>query len=87
MHVEMKMDRAIFDRKISVEATSLYILLCALMDAGEEPTLENASAKWTGDEKALVDAARELIEHSIIAGEVPTPKDMHLHPNSRELWR
>lgn len=86
MHAEMNMDRAIFDLTISVEATSLYILLCALLDAGEEPNLENAAAKWTGSPEALVEAARELIERCIIAGVVPTPQDMHLHPNSRDRW-
>lgn len=86
MHMDMNMDRAIFDLKISVEATSLYILLCALMDAGEHPTLENASSKWTGTEEALREAARELIERCIVAGAVPTPGDMHLHPNSRDRW-
>ena len=86
MHENMNMDRAIFELNITVEATSLYILLCALMDAGAEPTLENASGKWTGTEEALVEAARELIERCIIAGVVPTPQDMHLHPNGRDHW-
>jgi hypothetical protein len=86
MHGNMNMDRAIFDLNISVEATSLYILLCALMDAGEDPTLQNASVKWTGTKEALDTAARELIERGIVAGAVPTPNDMHLHPNSREHW-
>ena len=86
MHANMNMDRAVFDLKISVEATSLYILLCALMDAGEAPTLENASLKWTGTEEALAEAARELIERCVVAGVIPTPKDMHLHPNSRDRW-
>lgn len=84
--MHMHMDRAIFDLNISVEATSLYILLCALMDAGEEPTLENASPKWTGTEQALVAAAHELVERCVVAGAVPPPRDMHLHPNSRDRW-
>ena len=32
------MDRAIFDLDASVEATSLYIILCSLMDAGQALT-------------------------------------------------
>ncbi|MGC8490298.1 MAG: hypothetical protein ACP5SH_01050 [Syntrophobacteraceae bacterium] len=86
MNGNMHMDRAIFDLNISVEATSLYILLCALMDAGEIPTLENASSKWTGTEEALTAAARELIDRCVIEGVVPTPKEMHLHPKSRDRW-
>ena len=84
--MHMNMDRAIFDLNISIEATSLYILLCALMDAGEEPTLENASLKWTGTEEALAAAARELVERCVVAVPVPTPKEMHLHPTGRDRW-
>ena len=80
------MDRAIFDLAMSVEATSLYILLCALMDDGEAPTLENALPKWAGTEETLLTAAMELIERCIIAGAVPIPKTMHLHPNTRDKW-
>lgn len=82
----MNMDRAIFDLEISVEATSLYILLCALMDSGQAPTLENALIKWTGSEQSLLRAAHELIERCIVAGTVPVPKDKHLHPNTRDRW-
>ncbi len=38
----MHMDRAIFNLEASVEATSLYILLCALLDQGEPLTLDRA---------------------------------------------
>ena len=80
------MDRAIFDLKISVEATSLYILLCALMDAGQAPTMENALLKWTGTEESLTTAALELMGRCIIRGAVPIPRDMHLHPNTSDRW-
>ncbi len=82
----MNMDRSIFDMKASVEATSLYILLCALMDGGLAPTLENAMMKWTGSEETLMAAAEELIRRGIIAGRVPVPKEMHLHPNTPDKW-
>jgi len=82
----MNMDRAIFDLKISVEAISLYILLCALMDGAQPPTLENALHKWTGTEESLLAAARELIGRCIITGVVPIPMEMHLHPNPRDRW-
>jgi hypothetical protein len=82
----MNMDRAIFDLNVSVEATSLYILLCALMDGGQAPTLENAIPKWTGTEESILTAARELIGRCIISGAVPIPRDMHLHPAPRDKW-
>lgn len=82
----MNMDRAIFDLKASVEATSLYILLCALMDVGQAPTLENALQKWTGTEQSMHTAVRELIERCVLSGVLPIPKDKHLHPNTRDKW-
>jgi hypothetical protein len=82
----MNMDRAIFDIKVSVEATSLYILLCALMDGGQAPTLENARLKWTGTVESLLAAAQELVRRCVVTGTVPIPEDMHLHPNTRDRW-
>jgi len=82
----MNMDRAIFDLKISVEAASLYIVLCALMDAGQPPTLENARLKWTGTDESLLTAAQELVRRCVITGNVPIPEDMHLHPLTRDRW-
>ncbi len=82
----MNMDRAIFDLRVSVEATSLYILLCALMDGRQAPTLENARQKWTGTGESLLAAAQELVRRCIITGAVPIPEDMHLHPNTRDRW-
>ena len=82
----MNMDRAIFDIELSVEATSLYILLCALMDGGEPPTLENALPKWAGTEESLLNAAHELIGRCIISGTLPIPPNMHLHPRTRDWW-
>ncbi len=70
----MNMDRAIFDLKVSVEATSLYILLCALMDGGQAPTLENARQKWTGTEESLLAAAQELVRKCVITGAVYNPR-------------
>ena len=54
----MNMDRAIFETNASVEATSLYILLCALMDSGQPPTIENAIEKSSGKSQPInVDGA------------------------------
>jgi hypothetical protein len=82
----MNMDRAIFDLNVSVEAASLYILLCALMDGGLAPTLENAFQRWGGDEESLLVAAQELIERCVLACPFPIPKEMHLHPSTRDRW-
>ncbi len=82
----MNMDRAIFELQASVEATSLYILLCALMDSGEPPTLELAMTKWTGTEQSLIAAAEELVGRCVLATKIPIPKKIHLHPTTRDKW-
>ncbi|MEM5785666.1 MAG: hypothetical protein AAGU11_00030 [Syntrophobacteraceae bacterium] len=82
----MNMDRAIFELNASVEATSLYILLCALMDQGRSPTLEEAGAKWAGTEESLLSAAQELIERCVLISMVPIPRNQHLHPTTRDRW-
>jgi len=80
------MDRAIFDINVSIEAASLYIMLCALMDGGQAPTLENALPKWAGTEESLLEAAKELIKRGVINCPFPIPKEMHLHPTTRDRW-
>lgn len=82
----MNMDRAIFEANASIEATSLYILLCALMDGGQPPTIEEAIRKWTGTSETLMAAAEELIRRCIVRGSIPIPLGMHLHPNTRDRW-
>ncbi len=82
----MNMDRAIFELNASVEATSLYILLCALMDQGCPPTVEEALPKWAGTEESLLVALEELITRCVILSTLPVPKTRHLHPTTRDKW-
>lgn len=82
----MNMDRAIFNLKASIEATSFYILLCALMDAGQAPTLDNALPKWTGTKESMLNAAEELIRRCVLGAPIPIPWDIHLHPRTRDKW-
>ena len=65
----MHMDRSIFNLEASVEATSLYILLCALADEKEPLTLERASLQWNGTGKDLLEAAAELLQRGVLTGE------------------
>lgn len=69
------MDRAIFDLQASVEATSLYILLCAIVDQGETPTLGRAGMQWNGTEEGLYQAAAELMRRGVLAPSPLTPKE------------
>jgi hypothetical protein len=84
----MNMDRAIFELNASVEATSLYILLCALMDGGQAPTIQEALEKWTGTEETLMTAIEELARRCVldINLNLPIPKGRHLHPTTRDKW-
>ena len=78
----MHMDRAIFDLNTSVGATSLYILICALLDQGEQGiTLDRVSVQWNGSREELHAAAEELVRRGVLTG-----GDGHFHVNSKEKW-
>ena len=82
----MHMDRAIFNLEASVEATSLYILLCALLDQGEPLTLDRAQLQWNGSREDLVKAAAELIQRGVVAGSQPLPPHQLLQVNPSDQW-
>ena len=83
----MNMDRAIFDLKASVEATSLYIILCSLLDRGDAPTLANARTLWSGTAEGLTAALRELMALGVLAHFGDPSETDHLHPTPRTQWR
>jgi hypothetical protein len=82
----MYMDRKIFDMQLSVEATSLYILACAVVEQGEQPTLERLRAQWNGTPAQLRTAARELIARAIANLDGPFEHGHPLHLNDRNNW-
>lgn len=82
----MSMDRAIFNMNLNVEATSLYILICALTDQGEMPTLDRIRAQWNGSEEGLFKAVEELIRHGIVNGALPPQDEEPLQPKPKEKW-
>ncbi len=82
----MHMDRAIFELNASVEATSLYIIICSLMDEGLHPTLENIRFRWSGTEEALHEAVRELGACGVAATRGPVEEGQHIHLNPRNDW-
>jgi hypothetical protein len=81
------MDRAIFNLGTSVEATSLYILLCALLDQGELLTLDRAAVQWNGTGEELKKAAEELAERGVLATSKPLTQDQPLQLNSPGEWQ
>jgi len=83
----MHMDRAIFDLKASVEATSLYILLCALLDQGEPTSIERARVQWNGTEDGLIRAAQELMIRGVLELRNPLSEKTVLTLNPKGQWR
>lgn len=83
----MHMDRAIFNLKASVEATSLYILLSSLLDQGLVPSLENAREKWNGTEEELLSAVDELMQRGVLEEVHPIPEKGSLNINPSTQWQ
>jgi hypothetical protein len=82
----MHMDRAIFDLNASVEATSLYILICALLDQQELPTLKRAKVQWNGSGENLMSATEELMRRGVLQVMHPLRDDEPLRVNPRHEW-
>ena len=82
----MPMDRAIFNLEASVEATSLYILLCALEDQEELLTIDRAGIQWNGTREDLVRAVEELIQRGVLDGSQPLAQDQPLQVKRSEEW-
>lgn len=83
----MDMDRTIFKLGASVEATSLYILLCALTEESDLLTLERARRQWNGTSEDLLKGAVELMERGVLAGTQPLTQSQPLHLTSSDQWR
>lgn len=83
----MYMDRSIFNLGASVEATSLYILLCALTEESEFLTLERASLRWNGSDEELLKGAAELMERGVLEGMQPLTQRQPLCLTPSNQWR
>ncbi|MBP8645984.1 MAG: hypothetical protein KBH99_07685 [Syntrophobacteraceae bacterium] len=82
----MHMERGIFELKASVEATSLYILLCALLDQGQSPSLERARVYWNGTDEGLTRAVEELIHRGVIERIDPLSEQVSLVVTPKTRW-
>jgi len=81
------MDRAIFHLNAGVPATSLYILICSLLDEGEAPTLEQAREMWNGTEENLNQAIDELTKRGILEPAQPWANDKSKRLYLSGNWR
>jgi len=82
----MHMDRAIFDLKVSIEATSAYILICSLMDEGHPPALAKIRSLWNGDEDSLQSAISELMARQVLTSEGKLVPDTPIAVNPPDKW-
>lgn len=87
--MQSHMDQAIFHLKASVPATSLYILICSMLDEGEVPTLDRARGQWNGTEENLKEALEELAQrgilHPVPYSENGKPIGLYLSQNWRRI--
>jgi hypothetical protein len=83
----MHMDRAIFDLKISVEATSAYIVICSLMDEGHFPTVEQIRSLWNGTDDSLQTALRELMERQVVQPSSEPGEGLFVAVNPADKWQ
>jgi hypothetical protein len=83
----MHMDRAIFELRTSVEATSAYILICSLMDQGRLPTLETIRSLWNGNEDGLQSALRELMQLRVVEADGELSDDSAVAVTPADQWK
>ena len=86
-HIHHAMDRNIFNFKLSVEATSAYILITSLLGENAGPSIEAIRDKWTTTEEALEKALAELENRSILQKRSGSQGRILYYPNPSSLWR
>ncbi len=83
----MTMDRAIFDLKAGVEATSLYLLICSFLDGGVSPNLSDIRSRWAGSEESLRASLEELSRYGIVEIKLPMEEGDTVDVTPSWKWR
>ncbi|MFH1138771.1 MAG: hypothetical protein V1816_22060 [Pseudomonadota bacterium] len=86
-HFHSAMDRQIFNMKLSVEATSAYIIVTSLTGDNLRPSLDFIAARWTTTPEALAAALNELVERRILEPGVGSQGEPLYYPTPSSLWR
>lgn len=60
------MRQRIFSMELDVETVSVYLLCCALADAGATITVDTLADKWNGDQASLERELKRLEQRKII---------------------
>lgn len=63
------MSQKIFSMNLGVETVSLYLLCCAVADAGAAITQTTLQEKWNGDRNALERGLGQLEDRNILSRE------------------
>lgn len=63
------MRQKIFSMKLGVETVSLYLLCCAVADAGAAITRATLEGKWNGNRATLEQELRRLESRNILSSE------------------
>jgi hypothetical protein len=63
------MSQKIFSMNLGVETVSLYLLCCAVADAGAAITRSTLQGKWNGSRTALEQELRRLESRNILAND------------------
>jgi len=64
--VKPAMSQKIFSMDLGVETVSLYLLCCAVADAGAAVTRTTLQEKWNGNPTALEQALRHMEDRNIL---------------------
>lgn len=75
------MDQKIFTMGLSVEATSLYLLMVSLSDAGTSLTPLTCSQFWNSSPQDMENAFVELDKRGVI--EKASSDNWHIQPSSQ----
>jgi hypothetical protein len=62
-------EQAIFNLGLRVEAVSLYLLCCGLVDAGQPLSLASIAPSWNLDQTTLINNLGVLVQHGILAAD------------------
>jgi hypothetical protein len=80
------MDTQIFNLKLSVHATSLYILLTELAISGLRPTPEEIHARFNASHDETRKALEDLLLYNVIYENHFAENLISYHPNPASLW-
>ena len=68
------MQQKIFDLQLPMETVSLYLLCCALTDAGTPVSNRNLLAKWNAGPDALKHGLDILVKRNILSRNLADPQ-------------